>query len=202
MTNPIGLIRGATKTTDTIGVMDVVCVEKLKRPVGSGVWGAYVLAADEFGTWLHTPAGSLYRGENGQEAGVCEVAQDSNGVGRSIVQLIPPDAWWIATWYPAIADHDVTVDICTPAVFVDRTWTYGDMELDLWRDRYGKVTTDDWDEFQAARDAGWITQPEAAESMAATETIERLLRQRVEPFGRVGIDRLTVATQLALPRRP
>lgn len=182
--------------------MDVVFVKKLKRPVGSGVWGAYVLATDEFGTWLHTPAGSLYRGEDGHQTRVCEVAQDRSGVGRSIVQLIPPDAWWIATWYPPPADRDVTVDICTPAVFVDRTWTYSDMELDPWRDRDGKVTTDDWDEFQAACAMGWITEPEAAESMAATETIERLLRQRVEPFGRVGMDRLTVATQLVLPRRP
>lgn len=160
------------------------------------------MATDEFGTWLYTPAGSRYRGEDGQHTGVCEVAQDSDGIGRPIVQLIPPRAWWIATWYPPDADRDVTVDICTPAVLVERTWTYTDMELDPWRGRDGTVTTDDWREFQAARAAGWINESEAAESIAATKTIERLLRLRIEPFDRKGIAKLTCAIQLAQPRRP
>lgn len=183
--------------------MDVVFLEKLKRPLGSGLWSAYVLDTDEFGTWLHTPAGSLYRGEDGQHAGVCEVAQDRDGVGRPIVQLIPHDAWWIATWYPPTADRDVTADICTPAVLVDHTWTYTDMELDPWRGRDGFVTTDDWDEFQTARAEGWINPAEAAASVAATNEIEGLLRQRIEPFGRAGTDRLTIAIAigLGLPRR-
>src|SRR4051794_36067886 len=99
------------------GAVDVVTVQKLKRPSGCGMWRSYVLGSDEFGTWLHTPAGSFYRGEDGGHVGYCEVAQDGQGVGRPIVQLIQPGAWWIATWYRPTADRSVTIDICTPAVF-------------------------------------------------------------------------------------
>lgn len=68
-------------------------MKKVKRPAGSGMWSSYVLGTDDFGTWLHTPAGSVYRGEDGRQAGVCEVAQDDRGVGRPIVQLIPLNAY-------------------------------------------------------------------------------------------------------------
>ena len=139
-------------STGTISSVQMVFVQKLKRPSGSGIWGAYVLADDEFGIWLHTPAGSRYEGQDGEHVDVCEVAQDTNGAGRSIVQLIAPDAWWIATWYPPGTGLEVSVDICTPAALMDQTFTYTDLELDPWRDADGEVATDDWDEFQAARD--------------------------------------------------
>lgn len=164
------------------------------------MWSSYVLGTDDFGTWLHTPAGSVYRGEDGRQAGVCEVAQDDTGVGQQIVQLIPPNDWWIATWYPPSADHDVTIDICSPAVLVGGTWTYTDMELDPWRARDGSVGTDDWHEFHAAHAAGWINTHEVEASQAAAATIERLLGQRTEPYGQTGDDRLVAATQLGLPR--
>ena len=181
--------------------MDSVSVMKLKRPVGSGLWGAYVLGSDDFGTWLHTPAGSIYRGEDGHHTGVCEVAQDSHGVGRSIVQLIPPEDWWIATFYPPTADLDVTVDICTPAILDHGTWKYTDLELDPWRSRDGAVATGDWPDFRAAHDAGWITDDEAETCMVTAKTMEVLLRKRTEPFDQVGMARLAVATELCLPRR-
>ena len=46
--------------------LETVFVRKMKRPVGSGVWSAYVLAHDAYGLWLHSPVGSLYRGEDGR----------------------------------------------------------------------------------------------------------------------------------------
>jgi hypothetical protein len=184
-----------------VGV-DVVTVRKLKRPIGSGVWGAYSLGTDRFGAWLHTPTGSLYRGEDGHRAGVCVVAQGNNGAGQPIVQLIAPGAWWIATWYPTGAAHDVTVDICTPAQFTERTWTYADLELDPWRSADGAVSTDDWDEFHAACAAGRISPTEASEAKTATTAIEARLKQRDEPFGHAGATKLTAALALELPPLP
>jgi hypothetical protein len=182
---------------DDVGV-DVVTLTKLKRPIGSGVWGAYSLGTDQFGAWLHTPTGSLYRGDDGYRTGVCAVAQGNNGAGQPIVQLIAPGEWWIATWYPTAAAHDVTVDICTPAQFTDQTWTYTDLELDPWRSRDGTVSTDDWDEFHAACAAGRISPTEASEAKTATTAIEARLKQRDEPFGRVGATKLTAALALEL----
>lgn len=129
--------------------VDIVAIRKLKRPVGFGVWSAYVLGVDEYGTWLHTPPGSSYCGHDGERTDVCALAQDSSGAGRPVVQLIAPGAWWIATWYPVSEGFVVTVDICTPAVLAARTWTYVDLELDPWRSVDGGVPTDDWDEFRA-----------------------------------------------------
>jgi hypothetical protein len=179
--------------------VDVVSVKKVKRPAGAGIWRAYVLGTDQFGTWLHTPAGSVYLGDDGKDTGVCEVAQDDDGVGRPIVQLITPGAWWIATWYPPSADRDVTVDICTPPASVGSTCTYTDLELDPWRSRDGQVGTDDWDEFHAAHTAGWIDQHELVAAQAAAEMIEGLLQERTEPYGRTGHDLLKAATDLGLP---
>jgi hypothetical protein len=181
-------------------LVDVVAVRKLKRPVGSGIWSAYVLGVDEYGTWLHTPPGSLYRGHDGERTEVCAVAQDSAGAGRPIVQLIPPGAWWIATWYAVTEERVVTVDICTPAVLAGRTWTYVDLELDLWRSiDDGVVATDDWDEFRDACEVGQIRQDEAAQAIAAVATVEDLLRLGVEPFGREGAMKLTTTQEMALP---
>lgn len=180
-------------------MVDVVAVRKLKRPVGLGAWGAYALGVDEYGVWLHTPPGSLYRGSDGERSDVCDVAGDSTGAGRPIVQLIPPCGWWIATWYPPTEQRVVTVDICTPAQLVGRTWTYTDLELDPWRGVDGSVTTDDWDEFRAACTAEHISRGEATEAVATTATVEDLLRRGVEPFGREGMTRLNAAQAMALP---
>lgn len=158
-----------------------------------------MLGVDEYGTWLHTPPGSLYCGHVGERMDVCDVAQDSAGAGRPIVQLIAPGAWWIATWYPVTEARVVTVDICTPAVLAGRTWTYVDLELDPWRSVDGAVTTDDWDEFRDACDLGQIGQEEAVQAIAATAAVEDLLRLGVEPFGREGAVRLTTAQEMALP---
>jgi hypothetical protein len=179
--------------------VESVTVRKLKRPVGSGAWGAYVLGADEYGTWLHTPAGSRYRGNDGEQTLVCEVAQDSHGVGRPIVALIPTSGWWIATWYPASSARSVTVDVCTPPVITDRVWTYTDLELDPWRDVDGLVEVDDWAEFRDSCTSGQIRPDEAAAATLAVRQVEEALRQSDEPFGHVGPTRLERALALRLP---
>jgi len=180
-------------------VVDIVAIRKLKRPFGFGAWSAYVLGVDEYGTWLYTPPGSLYCGHDGERMGVCDVAQDSTGAGRPIVQLVAPGARWIATWYPVTEARVVTVDICTPPVLAGQTWTYVDLELDPWLSLDGAVTTDDWDEFRDACAGGQISQDEAVQAIAATAAVEDLLRRGIKPFGHGGAKRLATAQELALP---
>ncbi|CAN5560739.1 hypothetical protein BH10ACT10_BH10ACT10_17350 [soil metagenome] len=179
--------------------MDVVELRKVKRPVGVGTWQAYVLGQDVYGTWLYTPPGSLYRGQDDEGVGVCDVGQDDTGAGRPVVQLIAPGAWWTPTWYPDTEARVVTVDVCTPPELTDQTWTYIDLELDPWVSNTGAVTTDDWDEFQIACTAGRIDTHEASQAITAVTTLEDLLRGGVEPFGVAGRERLTAAMRLPLP---
>lgn len=179
--------------------LETVFIRKLKRPKGSGVWSAYVLAQDVHGLWLHSPLGSLYRGEDGRTIGVCEVGQGDRDAGMPIVQLIPPAGWWIATWSGDRAKPLITVDICTPPSLVGSEWTYTDLELDPYLTDDGVVGTADWDEFFAACESGLIPYPEQVAARDATAHIEHLLRERVEPFGGVGHDRLDTALSMSLP---
>ncbi len=179
-------------------MVEIVAIRKLKRPFGFGAWSAYVLGVDEYGTWLYTPPGSLYCGYDGERTGVCDVAQDSTGAGRPVVQLIAPGAWWIATWYPGTEARVVTVDICTPPVLAGQKWTYVDLELDPWLSLHGEVATDDWDGFRDACTVGQISQDEAVQAIAATAAVEDLLRRGVEPFAHEGAKRLATAQDLAL----
>ena len=178
--------------------LETVFVRKLKRPVGSGVWSAYVLAEDTYGLWLHSPVGSLYRGEDGRTTELCEVGQGDRDAGRPIVQLIPPAGWWIATWSGGDAELPITVDICTPPALVGPEWTYTDLELDPYLTDAGAVRTDDWDEFLAACESGLIPPAEQVAARKATADIEHLLRQQVEPFGEIGYGRLDAALAMAL----
>ena len=178
--------------------LEKVFVRKLKRPVGSGVWPAYVLAEDAYGLWLHSPAGSTYRGEDGRTARLCEVGQGDRAAGRPIVQLIPSAGWWLATWSGREAELPITIDICTPPRLAGREWTYTDLELDPYLTDAGEVGTDDWDEFLAACESGLISRAEQVAARNATADIEDLLGRRIEPFGEIGYGRLDAALAMAL----
>jgi hypothetical protein len=163
------------------------------------VWSAYLLAEDDDGLWLHTPAGSLYRGEDGQIVGFCESAMDADGAGRSMVQLIPRSGWWIATWVGSNAELAIAVDICRPPTLCGSEWTYIDLELDPYLTRDGLVGTDDWDEFLDACASGLISRDEEEAARSATAQIEQWLTERVEPFGVTGFHWLDAAQCMALP---
>jgi len=163
------------------------------------VWSAYVLAEDDHGLWLHTPAGSLYRGEDGKSVGFCESAMDPNGAGRPMVQLIPRSGWWIASWVGSNAELPIAVDICTPPTLRDSEWTYIDLELDPYLTRDGLVGTDDWDQFLEACASGLIPRHEEDAARSATVQIEQWLTERVDPFGVTGFQRLDTARAMALP---
>lgn len=177
---------------------ETVFVRKRKRPIGSGVWAAYVLAEDSDGIWLHTPAGSLHRGEDGEQVGYCESARDPNGAGRSMVQLVPATGWWIASWIAGDDEPAIAIDICTPPELSGSEWAYADLELDPFL-RAGRVGVDDWDEFVHACEAGVISADEEAAARSATAQVEHWLRDRIEPFGGKGLGWLDTVRRLALP---
>lgn len=181
--------------------MDTVLVQKLKRPEGSGLWGAYVLGDDDHGHWLYSPVGCLYRGEADGVVGYCHVGvMDLQRPGLPTVHLIPHDRWWIATW--ATDDEQrrrrISVDICTPPVLVDRRWSYVDLELDPLSDAPGQVEIEDEDEFVQACTAGLISRVEELEARQATAEVEAAIRAQHEPFGQLGWNKLDMAIAMAL----
>jgi predicted RNA-binding protein associated with RNAse of E/G family len=128
----------------------------------------------------------------------CEVGQGTREAGRPVMHLIPKAAWWIAMWCDDGSLSLINVDICTPATLVHGEWTYTDLELDPHTFPDGRVEIDDEDEFLAACDSGLISPAEAIEARNAAQDIERYLRDGIEPFGRVGWQRLHEAMNLAL----
>ena len=73
------------------------------------------------------------------------------------------------------------------------------LELDPLAFPDGRVEIEDEDEFVAACDVGLISHDEAIKARAASTEVERCLRHRTEPFGRVGWDKLDEALSFSLP---
>lgn len=197
------------------GRPDVGWIRKVKRPFGSGLWGAYDLGTDEFGTWLFTPAGSLYRGEDGTTWGTCEVSQSSpGGPGWSTVYLVPTCGWWIASWRGPEPIHRVDIDISTRPRLVDRVWVYDDLELDPFVTQQGVTGCQDVDEFVTACEAGLISAEEERHARAAAAELDTALAKCAPPFDATGDNRLAEAVAHSLapltdltshpvfPRRP
>ena len=154
-----------------------VLIEKVKRPRGRGLWGAYESASDTWGRWLFTPRGSLYKRGTDADAAYCNVGSP-NGPGIPVVHLIAPEAWWIATfWQPGEAEWSVTFDISTRPTFAAGCWSYIDLELDvLVLAASGEVLMEDEAEFAAACRAGWITDEEAECARLAVDRIRTLVQ--------------------------
>jgi len=193
---PIAL---AIDRVDTRPMVTPVYIRKQKRPYGSGLWGAYPTAEDQFGHWLFTPRGSIYRGESHGTTGYCNVGSPT-GPGIPVIHVVPPGAWWIATfWAPGEASWIVTFDISTPPHLLDRVWCYDDLELDLLLDGLsGEVRTEDQDEFEDAIRLGLINEDEAAAARAAAEAAVELISDRHGVFVRTGQRLLSNALDLGL----
>jgi hypothetical protein len=179
--------------------LDRTIIKKIKRPDGVGRWPAYVTAEDSFGVWLYSPKGSVYRGRTGTVVTECEVGQGNRDAGRPVLHLMPRASWWTAAWCFDEDEPVIGVDICTPPSLIDEEWQFIDLELDPHAFGGGRVEVLDEDEFLVACVAGLITPTEAVYARATAREIERLLRQRVEPFGQIGWQRFSDAAALALP---
>jgi len=96
------------------------------------------LGADAVGQWVGLPAGTwMSRPGAGMHATAPHVV------------LLPHDAWWVATFYDDDPDrpYDTYVDITTPVSWTDDEVRCVDLDLDVVRDREGRVWVDDEDEF-------------------------------------------------------
>jgi hypothetical protein len=179
--------------------MNTTVIRKLKRPDGVGRWPAYVLGEDSFGLWLYSPRGCRYRGRAGAIVTECEVGQGNRASGLPVMHLIPKVGWWFAAWYRDGEASIIGIDICTPPILVDHEWHYTDLELDPHAFGDGRVEVHDESEFIAACEAGLISSIEAAEARTTAAEIAQKLRDKREPFGRAGWDKLDQALDLTLP---
>jgi Protein of unknown function (DUF402) len=173
-------------------------VRKVKRGGGTGLWGAYELDRDEHGVWLYTPVGSLYRGTSGSQVDFCHAGWP-DPPGAAMVQLIPRERWWFARWQRTPQSAHVAIDICTPAQLSGRTWTYGDLELDLLISATGQWTLEDEDDFESIRAAGLITDDEATKAVATARDLKTRLDTRDPLFNQIGWERLRSCVDLNLP---
>ncbi len=178
--------------------MHSVGIRKCKRPSGGLEWRAYVVDDDLAGRWLFTPEGSTCLGaDSSGDPRWCYVGQpDYPGV--AVLHLIPRHGWWFAHITHLAGEAIVAVDICTPASFVDDTWEYVDLELDLLG-RGNNVRVDDEDEFADARTRGHISEEEAARALEATALVKRQLETEEPPFGPSLVGRHAAANALQLP---
>lgn len=177
----------------------MLVVHKVKLTGATGRHAAYALGTDVHGSWLFSPAGSLFRGEIDGQVGWCDAAQDPAGRGRPLLQLMPTARWWVACW---VATHDgvlVTADISTPAARVESGWRFVDLELDPFRHPDGRLGVEDEDEFAAACVAGQIDADSEAGARREVVDLMAALDRRIEPYGRVGEEKLAQAVALGLP---
>lgn len=135
-------------------------------------WPAEVLGTDQHGTWLGALRGN-------------PVQQPDGRIERQrhdLVWLVVEDAWYFpAFWFTA--ETDLTIDVCTPPTFRDDTWTFVDLELDLFRSADGRAGVVDHDEWDLLADSGLLSSSEIRSVSNTAETLLPLLEHRVEPFG-------------------
>jgi len=173
--------------------METVAVRKIKRPDGTLLWRGYVVATDEFGTWIFSPSESAIETT---KAGKTQ----SEGRNKDVLVLMPADQWYSALWWAGSGeDTEIYVDIAKPPIFANKEWKSVDLEIDVIRTFDGEVTVEDEDEFEEAYEADHISKDERKTALAMTETIESNLRHRIEPFGIVGRQHFDDAVARALP---
>lgn len=152
-------------------VLNVVTIVKRKRPAGVRSWRGYVVAEDERGTWVFTPAGSTHTGvDRDGLTSTLEVAQDVQGRGRHSIVLLPHAAWFVAHWVLG-SEYVVHVDIATPPRKSRAEWVFDDLELDPLLQRDGSYVVDDEDEFAVACAAGLISDTEREAALLAVESL-------------------------------
>lgn len=98
------------------------------------------------------------------------------------VWLVVEGSWHLpAFWFTA--ETDLTVDICTPPTFRDGTWSFVDLELDLFRRPDGRAGIVDQDEWEALVAADLLSDDEVITAEGAARSLLPLVEDRVEPFG-------------------
>lgn len=179
--------------------LDVVTIQKWKRPAGSGSWRGYALGRDLYGWWVFTPPHSTYTGVHADgHKETCEVAQDRDRVGRPSVVLLPANGWYVAHWV-AGSEHVVDIDISTPPLRLGDTWAYDDLELDPYLERDGTFGVDDEDEFEIACERARIGPVARVRALEEVRALRRQLTSEHSPLLPAGLARLAEGRALDLP---
>jgi hypothetical protein len=175
--------------------MDRVYIRKVYRaPARSAVWGSYVLAQEELGTWLFTPKGSTYRAEqDGVVIGTCDVGQGRGSEGCGTLHFSPAGGWWFARWDERGVFY---VDFAAPTAVVGEEWQYVDLYLDLHQVGDGPLLVDDEDEFEEACARRVVTHEEQRAVLAAKQQLLEEIAEGRGPFDGRAWDRLSEALAL------
>jgi hypothetical protein len=179
--------------------VQTVRIRKQKRPTGQMIWRAYVFTADQFGTWLYSPEGTLVRGEKDGVIAFNEVGRGNRDRGAHCIHLVPPGGWWFAIWADDGHARSVAIDVCVPPSFDGEGWRFTDLELDLYKSGQGEARVDDEDEFADAVREGLISQSERTAALAAASELGRRLAGYDRLFDGIGWRHLAAAIQLSLP---
>lgn len=139
-------------------------------------WPAHVLGADHHGTWLGARRGNPVQQPDGR---VEPQPHDA-------VWLVVENAWYLPTfWFTS--ETDLTIDICTPPSFEDGTWSFVDMELDLFRRADGHAGVVDQDDWDLLVGSGLVSHDEVRGVEETAESLLTLVEHRVEPFGQAAL---------------
>jgi uncharacterized protein len=105
-------------------------------------YDAVRLGSDAHGTWLGAPQGTPARRPGAEVVSAWDQ-----------VALVPDDAGFLASFYPDVpaAPVHIYVDIATPPRWDGTVVRSVDLDLDVVRDRSGRVFVDDEDEFAEHR---------------------------------------------------
>lgn len=142
-------------------------------------WPVALLGTDRQGTWLGARAGSPVQ----QPDGRVEPQQ------YDAVWLMVEDAWSLpAFWFTA--ETDLTIDVSTPPVLEGETWSFLDLELDLFRTPDGRAGIVDQDEFDLLAAPGLLSDREVEMADAAARALLPLVQRRSEPFDNTALPRL------------
>lgn len=133
------------------------------------------LGQDEHGTWLAAPAGSEFR--RGTDPPLVNETHT--------VTLIPPDAWWQATFFASPREVEIYCDIATPARWLGPgEVTMVDLDLDVCRMRSGReVRLLDEDEFAEHQIRYGYPDDMIRHAAEAADWLRRTITANAEPFG-------------------
>lgn len=135
-------------------------------------WSVLHLGHDRHGVWL----GARRSNPVLQPDGRIE-HQDHDGVW-----LIPPRQFWIAAfWFSATTD--LTIDICQPPTRDGDTFSFVDLELDLYRNAQGEAGMVDHDEFAALAAARLVPERDLTIASTTAHHLLPLVERQAEPFG-------------------
>ncbi len=149
-----------------------VRLHKIKRPGGLFWFDLELLLRDGDGTWLRGPAGSPWGAPH-----------DSGALAVPVVVLLAAGRPWVAWWVGDPADRRLEIDVCLPPEETEVGWRYIDLELDaVLHERDHRVEIEDWDEYEQACRAGWMSGDDAELAVSTAEDRAGALRRRDEPW--------------------